>query len=205
MTRSDHGATLVPDVLLMAYEHGFFPMAESSDGRILWHRPDPRGIIPLDDLTLPRSLQKLVRRGVFTVTINAAFSDVIQACSDREETWINRDIIDAYTELHDLGYAHSIECWQDGQLVGGLYGVAIGGAFFGESMFTRVSNASKVAFAHLIAHLRQQQFRLLDTQYVNDFTVSLGAIEIPDALYQVVLNDALRHAASFLPPSEESA
>lgn len=203
MTRSDHGATLVPDVLLMAYEHGFFPMAEPDDGRILWHRPDPRGIIPLDDLTLPRSLQKLVRRGVFTVTINEAFSEVIKACGDRDNTWINRDIMDAYIELHDLGYAHSIECWQNDQLAGGLYGVALGGAFFGESMFTRVSNASKVAFAHLIEHLRQQRFRLLDTQYVNDFTVSLGAIEIPDTLYQVLLSDALRQSTSFLPPSAE--
>ena len=190
-------STLLPDVLLLGYRNGFFPMADPDLGRILWHRPEQRGVIPLDRVKISRSLRKEIERGTFTVTINEAFSNVIQGCAAREDTWINDEIIDAYTELHHLGHAHSVEAWHHGQLAGGLYGVSIGGAFFGESMFSVVSNASKVAFAHLVYRLNSRGYRLLDTQYVNDFTASLGAIEIPDVVYQMLLADALHAPCTF--------
>ncbi len=189
--------TLLPEVLLLAYRNGYFPMADPDLGRILWHRPDPRGIIPLDRVRISRSLRKEIASGRFTVTVNTDFSAVIRACAERDETWINDEIIDAYEHLHELGHAHSLEAWHHGQLVGGLYGVAIGGAFFGESMFSAASNASKVAFAHLVARLNNHGFRLLDTQYVNDFTASLGAIEIPDVVYHMLLADALQAPCTF--------
>lgn len=192
---------MTADILLMAYERGFFPMAEE-DGQILWHRPDPRAVIPLNEVRLSKSLRKVVQRNTFRVTVNSRFTEVIMACAQREETWINADIIDAYTELHELGYAHSVEAWHERDLVGGLYGVALGGAFFGESMFSRMSNASKVAFAWLVEHLRQQRFQLLDTQYINHFTASLGAVEIADELYQTVLAQALHAPCVFVPLSD---
>jgi leucyl/phenylalanyl-tRNA--protein transferase len=135
---------------------------------------------------------------VYRITVDERFAQVISACSERDDTWISDDIIDAYTELHALGHAHSVEAWDGTELVGGLYGVAVGGAFFGESMFSIKSNASKVAFAHLVHRLRERGFRLLDTQYVNDFTESLGATEIPDVLYQFLLADALAREVSFV-------
>lgn len=190
---------LLPEMLLVGYRNGFFPMAEPDTGRILWHRPDPRAIIPLQDVPMPRSLRQVLRRGTFSVTLDACFEDVIRACADREDSWISEDIVQAYTGLHEMGHAHSIETWLDGRLVGGLYGVHLGAAFFGESMFSTVSNASKVAFAHLVAILRANGFRLLDTQYINPFTASLGAIEIPDAAYQILLADALRYDAVMQP------
>lgn len=190
---------LLPEMLLVGYRNGFFPMAEPDTGRILWHRPDPRAIIPLQDVPMPRSLRQVLRRGTFSVTLDACFEDVIRACADREDSWISEDIVQAYTGLHEMGHAHSIETWLDGRLVGGLYGVHLGAAFFGESMFSTDSNASKVAFAHLVAILRANGFRLLDTQYINPFTASLGAIEIPDAAYQILLADALRYDAVMQP------
>jgi len=190
--------TLLPEVLLLAYRNGYFPMADPDLDRILWHRPDPRGIIPLDRVRISRSLRKEIASQRFTVTVNTDFSAVIRACAERDETWINDEIIDAYEHLHELGHAHSLEAWQQGHLVGGLYGVAIGGAFFGESMFSARSNASKVAFAHLVARLNDHGFRLLDTQYVNDFTASLGAIEIPDVVYHMLLADALQAPCTFV-------
>ena len=198
MAPSGSYGVLVPEMLLVGYSHGYFPMAEADTGEILWHRPDPRAIIPLDGVSLSTSLRKILRREVFSVTIDRAFEDVIRACSRRDETWISEEIIDAYIGLHHLGYAHSVESWQDGNLVGGLYGVHLGGAFFGESMFSTVSNASKVAFAHLVAILRANGFMLLDTQYINAFTASLGAVEIDDERYQTLLADALDHHAAFV-------
>lgn len=195
---------LLPEMLLVGYRNGFFPMAEPDTGKILWHRPDPRAIIPLHDVPIPRSLRQVLRRGTFTVTLDACFEDVIRACGDRNDSWISEGIVLAYTGLHEMGQAHSIETWLDGRLVGGLYGVHLGAAFFGESMFSTVSNASKVAFAHLVAILRANGFRLLDTQYINAFTASLGAIEIPDAAYQMLLADALRHDAVIQPVTDRS-
>lgn len=182
---------LLPSVVLIGYENGYFPMAEPPTERIVWHRPDPRAIIPLDRVHIARSLRRLVQRRPFEITIDTSFDDVITACAIREDSWISPEIVDTYCALHELGHAHSVEVWQDERLVGGLYGVSIGGAFFGESMFSHVSNASKVAFVHLIAALQQRGFTLLDTQYINDHTQSLGAVEISDAGYQVMLKHAL--------------
>ncbi|MBC8124986.1 MAG: leucyl/phenylalanyl-tRNA--protein transferase [Candidatus Kapabacteria bacterium] len=189
---------ILPEVLIVGYRNGFFPMGDSVTGRVLWHRPDPRAIIPLDAITIPRSLRQTLRKAPYTITVNACFEDVIAACADRNDTWIAEDVIDAYTELHRLGIAHSMEAWKGDDLVGGLYGVAIGGAFFGESMFSRQRDASKVTFAHLAYRLNNRGFRLLDTQYINDFTASLGAVEIPDAEYQTLLAAALAIPAEFV-------
>ena len=178
--RNIGSSTLLPDVLLVAYRNGFFPMADPDTHQIMWHRPDPRAVIPLDSIRVPRSLKQVIRKGTFNVTTDAAFTLVIKQCSLRDDTWISDEIIEAYEELHQMGFAHSFEVWEADELVGGLYGVAINGAFFGESMFSRKSNASKVAFVHLVAHLNVCGFRLLDTQYINEFTAQLGAIEIHD-------------------------
>ncbi|MBU3741000.1 MAG: leucyl/phenylalanyl-tRNA--protein transferase [Candidatus Kapabacteria bacterium] len=194
-SRSD--SVIVPDMLIIGYRHGFFPMADADTHEVLWHRPDPRAIIPLDGVTISKSLRKVIQRHVFSVTIDTAFSDVIHACAQRDDTWISPEIVDAYIGLHELGIAHSIETWRNGKLVGGLYGVHIGAAFFGESMFSVESDASKVAFAHLVAILRANGFRLLDTQYINPFTASLGAIEVSDAVYQILLADAVDHDVPF--------
>lgn len=188
---------LMPEVLLVGYRNGFFPMAETGTGRIAWHRPDPRAIIPMDNVHVSRSLRQAIQRKLFRITFNTAFVDVITRCSEREESWISDEIIEAYKGLHEMGYAHSAEAWQGSTLVGGLYGVHIGAAFFGESMFSSVSNASKVAFAHLVSRLAHRGFELLDTQYINDFTESLGAIEIPDAEYTALLANAIAHDCSF--------
>lgn len=180
---------LLPDVVLEGYRTSFFPMAES-DGVIYWHSPDPRAVIPLDSVRVSRSLRKTIAKNIFEIRLDSAFYDVICACCERSDTWISGDIISAYTELHHRGFAHSVETWIDGELVGGLYGIAIGGAFFGESMFSRVSEASKVAFVALTQHLLERGFTLLDTQYINGFTEQLGAIEIPRDEYLMALDYA---------------
>jgi len=188
---------LMPEVLLVGYRNGFFPMAESGTGRIAWHRPDPRAILPFDNVHVSKSLRQAIQRNLFHITFNTCFEEVITRCSQREESWISDEIIEAYTGLHDMGHAHSVEAWKGSTLVGGLYGVHIGAAFFGESMFSTVSNASKVAFAHLVSRLGHRGFELLDTQYINDFTQSLGAIEIADAEYTALLANAIAHDCSF--------
>lgn len=186
------GEKLTPSLLLRAYRMGAFPMAHpEDDDAIYWHAPESRGLLPLSDFHVPGTLQKQVRRGIFRVTSDRAFADVIRACADRETTWISDDIRRAYTALHEQGYAHSVECWQDDRLAGGLYGVALGGAFFGESMFYRVSNASKVALVHLVRQLRGVGFQLLDTQYTTPHLEQFGAIEIPRDEYERRLNRAL--------------
>lgn len=182
--------------LLAAYRAGFFPMAET-EHVVLWHSPDPRSIIPLDRVHLPRSLRVIIKKNIFSVRRNTAFEKVIHHCADRPQTWISGDLIRLYCTLHQCGYAHSVEAWHNGELVGGLYGVALGGAFFGESMFSRMSNASKVCFAHLVEHLQERGFVLLDTQYSNPFTISLGAIDIPRAQYLAKLMEALRVQCTF--------
>lgn len=189
---------LEPEIVLLGYRNGFFPMGDPDSGGVFWHRPDPRAIIPLDGVHFSRSLRQTLRRAPFRITVDAAFEQVITACADREDTWITPEIIDTYTELHHRGYAHSMEAWQDDVLVGGLYGVALGGAFFGESMFSHARDASKVTFAHLAYRLHERGYRLLDTQYINDFTASLGATEVPDAVYQVLLADALAVSCAFV-------
>ncbi|MBV7257547.1 leucyl/phenylalanyl-tRNA--protein transferase [Pacificimonas sp. WHA3] len=190
---------LTPNVLLSAYASGVFPMAESERDRdIFWVDPKERGILPLDQFHFPRSAVKLLRQERFEHRVDSAFHDVVAACADRRGgTWINDEIRDAYSALHDGGHAHSIECWQQGKLVGGLYGVRLQGAFFGESMFTRVTGASKVALAHLVARMRMGGFQLLDTQFLTDHLAQFGAIEIPRALYRQRLRLALGAPADF--------
>lgn len=171
-------------------------MSENRDDPdIFWVDPIRRGIIPLDSFHISRSLAKRIRRGCYTVSLNADFEGVLEGCADREETWINAQIHALYMALHARGEAHSLEVWDRDELVGGVYGVTLGGAFFGESMFSRSTDASKIALAYLIEHLRRCGFTLFDTQFVTDHLISLGAIEIPRADYHKMLTWALRHDA----------
>ncbi|PVX30067.1 leucyl/phenylalanyl-tRNA--protein transferase [Sphingomonas pokkalii] len=190
-----------PSLLLRAYAMGVFPMADHRDDpSIYWVEPKMRGVLPLDGFHLSRSLRKTIASERFEVTVDRDFAGVIRLCAeaaqDRPETWINGPIERAFLELHRQGYAHSIECWQNGALAGGLYGLALGRAFFGESMVTRVRDASKVAFAHLVARLQAGGFRLLDCQFITDHLASLGAVEIPRADYVALLGEALDGASS---------
>lgn len=189
-------STITPQILLRAYAAGIFPMAESAeDNALYWVEPDERGIIPLDGLKISHSLRKSVRRRLFEVKIDHDFSAVIAECAakspGRNSTWINGRIKALYTQLHRMGCCHSVECWQDGRLVGGLYGVRIGAVFFGESMFSRVTDASKVALVHLVARLNYGGFRLLDAQFVNPHLETLGAIQMPRADYHRVMEPLL--------------
>jgi leucyl/phenylalanyl-tRNA--protein transferase len=187
------GADLGPATLLSAYRHGLFPMPGNPGTPMLWWSPDPRGILPLDGVRVSRSLRASVRR--MEVRIDTAFDEVIRACADpgRDSGWIDEEIIDAYSELHDLGWVHSVETWLDGCLVGGLYGVAIGGLFAGESMFHRVTDASKVALVGLVDLLRDEHAdqRLLDVQWSTPHLASLGVVEVPRTRYLDLLQDAL--------------
>jgi leucyl/phenylalanyl-tRNA--protein transferase len=191
-----------PDLLVSAYATGWFPMAVD-DGEIRWYSPDPRGIIPLDAFHVPRRLARVLRSGAFRIEINHDFEGVIRACAEAERdmeepgTWISDEIIESYCALHDAGLAHSVEAWQDDHLAGGLYGVAIGGAFFGESMFHRETDASKAALAGLVAHLRARGFQLLDIQWVTGHLEQFGAIEIPRRSYLRLLEEALALSVEF--------
>lgn len=165
-------------------------MAMENDS-IEWFSPDPRAILPLENFHVPHALRRLVRKNVFETTIDGAFSKVIEACAKREDTWINREIIESYTRLHEIGHAHSVEAWMEGRLAGGLYGVAVGGAFFGESMFHRVTDASKLALVALVEHLRARKFALLDTQWLTPHLRQFGAIEISRNDYLRLLHRAV--------------
>lgn len=198
--------TLTPEVLVRAYGAGVFPMSDSRDDpRIFWVEPEERGILPLDAFHVPKSLKKVVRRGTFDVRVDTAFPAVIRACAEPRPdetgamggTWINKTIEDAYIEMFELGLAHSVECWRNGELVGGLYGIALKGAFFGESMFSRATDASKVALVHLVAHLKAGGYGLLDTQFVTAHLERFGAIEIPEGQYHARLSAAFRLDAEF--------
>jgi leucyl/phenylalanyl-tRNA---protein transferase len=194
--------TLTPELLLQAYAVGIFPMAESADDpELFWVDPKRRGIIPLDAFHVPRRLRRIVRQNLFTVRCDTAFEAVMHGCAEssdkRPNTWINDEILELYTGLFERGAAHSVECWHDGELVGGLYGVSLGGAFFGESMFSRVTDASKVALVHLVARLRHGGYRLLDTQFLTPHLAQFGAIEITRARYHRLLGEALRYRAVF--------
>jgi leucyl/phenylalanyl-tRNA---protein transferase len=195
---------LAPVNLLNAYARGYFPMATSRHGELLWYAPDPRGILPLDAFHIPKNLRKTVDRQTFRVTTDRAFRDVIAACAERPDTWISDEIAEAYTRLHTLGFAHSIECWQKGRLVGGLYGVALRSAFFGESMFHLMTDASKVALVHLVDRLRTGGFTLLDIQYTTPHLEQFGAVEIPEARYKALLRRAMSHEASWRAIERES-
>jgi leucyl/phenylalanyl-tRNA--protein transferase len=185
-------ASIDPDLLLRAYSIGVFPMSDSRDAEdVFWVEPRRRAVIPLEGFRLSRSLRKTLRSGRFTVTGDQAFAEVIRACSERDETWINSEIEDSFIALQGLGAAHSIEVWHEGALCGGLYGVRMGAAFFGESMFARQTDASKVALAWLVARLRVGGFSLLDCQFITDHLRSLGAIEISQKDYLALLASAL--------------
>ncbi|MSQ96607.1 MAG: leucyl/phenylalanyl-tRNA--protein transferase [Gemmataceae bacterium] len=191
------GGDLRIATLLRAYRNGIFPWF--SDGEpILWWSPDPRAIFEFDRFYLSRRLARTIRSGKFRLTINQAFGAVIAGCADRDSTWITADMIEAYTRLHALGHAHSIEAWQGDQLAGGVYGVGIGGLFAGESMFHKVRDASKVALAYLLEYLNIRGFALFDTQVVTEVTASLGAIEIPRADYLARLKIAMERRVTFV-------
>ena len=194
---------LTPELLLRAYAAGIFPMAETADDpEVFWVDPEQRGILPLDGFHLPRRLARTLRQDIFEVRCDAAFEAVVRGCAEptpeRPKTWINEEIVRLYAALHRLGFAHSVEAWRDGELVGGLYGVALGAAFFGESMYSRVTDASKVALAQLVARLRLGGFRLLDTQFVTDHLEQFGAVEISRAQYHRRLSAAIQLKA-YLP------
>lgn len=199
---------LSASTLLAAYANGIFPMAEHEDDPdLFWVDPRQRGILPLDGFHISRSLARLIRREHYDVSYDTAFDAVVAACADRPETWINAPLRQLYHELHQMGAAHAIEIWSgDGRLVSGVFGVTLGGAFFGESMFSREPNTSKLALAYLVDHLRMGSFTLFDTQFITPHLRSLGGLEIPRAAYRTALQEALTQKAHFnapVPTSQE--
>jgi len=201
-SRDSASSEITPDVLLRAYACGIFPMAESADDpSLFWVEPEMRGVIPLHGFHVSSRLARTVRSDAFTVTVDTAFKAIIAGCAapqeGRKDTWINKRIRDLYFGLHELGHCHSVEVWQNDDLVGGLYGVNLGGAFFGESMFHRVRDASKVALVHLVARLITGGFMLLDTQYVTKHLLNFGAVEVPRQRYGVLLDRAIAESADF--------
>ncbi|HEX2762458.1 MAG TPA: leucyl/phenylalanyl-tRNA--protein transferase [Allosphingosinicella sp.] len=196
-------ALIDPDLLLRAYAIGVFPMSDSRDAEeVFWVEPRRRAILPLEAFHLSRSLRKTLRSGEYEVTADTAFAEVVRRCAEREETWINGSIETSYRLLHERGHAHSVECWVADELVGGLYGVSLGAAFFGESMFSTRRDASKVALAWLVARLRVGGYRLLDCQFMTDHLSSLGAVEVTQADYLLLLESAL---SSGMPDGREPA
>lgn len=198
----DSSNAISTDELIKAYMLGYFPMARSRDEEsVVWVLPDERGVIPLSSARSPRRLMRVLKADPFDVRINTAFSAVIDACAQqtkaRPDTWINDAIIEAYTELHYQGVAHSVECWRDGALVGGLYGVVLGAAFCGESMFSRETDASKIAMLHLIARLKIGGFQFIDAQFHNEHLTQFGLVEMPNEEYQQLLASALTNRADF--------
>lgn len=191
---------LTPELLLTAYAQGMFPMADE-DGQIYWYSPNPRAILPLDKLHTSRSLMRFIHSGKYEVRFDTAFTDVMVACAapspGREMTWISDELIEAYTWLHELGFAHSVEAWADDELVGGLYGVSLRGLFAGESMFSTRPNASKVALYYLVRHIRERGFTLLDVQFQTPHLARLGAIEVSQTRYRQLLRGALAVDARF--------
>lgn len=196
-----------PDIILYAYHQGVFPMAESADDNTFnFYRPEMRGLLPIKSLHIPKKLLKTVRKAIYSVTINQAFAEIIDGCAreakNRENTWINRPIRDVFIELHELGHAHSVECWSeiDGKktLAGGLYGLAIGQVFCGESMVSFSKNASKVAVVHLCARLYGGGFQILDTQYINDHLKQFGAYEMPQDIYEEKIKELMQRPSNFM-------
>lgn len=190
---------LRPDLLCQAYSLGYFPMPDPDTGKIVFLRPDPRAILPLEAFHASRSLRKTLRHGAFRVTFDTAFKQVMKGCADREDTWITKEFFDGYTTLHKLNFAHSVEVWNEDRLVGGLYGVSLGGAFFAESKFHKETDASKVALFRLVEHLKERGFALLEVQFLTPHLKTLGVIEVPDEQYQALLQRALVLPVTFLP------
>ncbi|MCH4539312.1 leucyl/phenylalanyl-tRNA--protein transferase [Ochrobactrum sp. POC9] len=194
--------SIEPELLLRAYATGIFPMAEEADDpEVFWVRPEKRGVIPLDGFHMPKSLLKTIRQGIFDIKLDSDFDGVIEGCAsgtgERARTWINGPIRQAYKELFGIGHCHTVEAWHDGQLVGGLYGVTLGRAFFGESMFTRKRDASKVCLAYLVQHLVSRGFVLLDTQFTTPHLERFGAVEVSRKKYEKLLENALDGIAQF--------
>ncbi len=190
--------SLSPELLLHGYSIGIFPMAEHRDDpELFWVDPKFRGIFPLDGFHVSRSLARRIRNCGFSVTINSDFAGVVDGCADRTDTWINDELRNLYQQIHQTGHAHSLEIWDEKTLVGGVYGVTLGAAFFGESMFSRRTDASKIALAYLVDRLRQTGFRLFDTQFLTAHLASLGAMEIPRAQYRRELEEAINASADF--------
>jgi leucyl/phenylalanyl-tRNA--protein transferase len=190
---------LSPEVLLFAYQQGLFPMAEGRNAKqIQWIQPEKRGIFQLGNFHISKSLRRVILKKDYSITINSCFPKVMEKCADRSETWINDDIYNCYCKLHEDGFAHSVEVWRNGHLIGGVYGVTIGAAFFGESMFSGAANGSKIALAYLHDRLLKAGFLLFDTQFLTEHLASLGAIEISQAQYLVKLEKALNKNAIFL-------
>jgi len=187
-----------PQFLCAAYCNGYFPMADPNTGEINWYSPDPRTIFDLNEFHIPRSLKLTLKKKEYEIRINKKFEEVMRACAEREETWISETIIQSYIQLHQLGFAHSVETWKDGKLAGGLYGVAIRGAFFGESMFSRLRDASKIALVNLVMRLKERGFTLLDTQYLTSHLEKFGAREIPRNEYLIQLEESLTKSCSFI-------
>ncbi|RBI82762.1 leucyl/phenylalanyl-tRNA--protein transferase [Rhodosalinus halophilus] len=199
---SGDGEGLTPELVLRAYSVGLFPMAERRDDEeVFWVDPRRRGIIPLHGFRISRSLARRLRRDDYGVTVDADFEGVIDACANRDETWINAEIRRLYTALHKMGHAHSLEVWMDGELAGGVYGVTLGAAFFGESMFSRRRDGSKIALAWLVDRLRRAGFLLFDTQFLTSHLASLGGVEISRAEYHRRLAAALERQADFTAPA----
>ena len=192
------------ELLLEGYRRGIFPMG-MPDGEIGWFSPDPRAVIPLDTFHTPHGLRRILRKEQFEIRVNCAFVDVMRACAERDETWINEEIITSYGNLHRLGFAHSVEAWHNKRLAGGLYGVSIGAAFFGESMFYRVTDASKVALHALVQRLRERHFILLDTQWITPHLEGFGATEISKARYLRLLAQAVSQPVTFSWPGEAAS
>ncbi|GAK70797.1 leucyl/phenylalanyl-tRNA--protein transferase [Agrobacterium rubi TR3 = NBRC 13261] len=196
MGRRGRNSDIDVDILLRAYSIGLFPMADSADDpELFWVEPEMRGIIPLDDFHVSKSLAKVIRKRPFDIRFDTDFKGVMASCAeqadDRPSTWINATIRRLYTELHEIGHAHSVEAWEGDELVGGLYGVSLGSAFFGESMFSRRTNASKICLVHLVEHLREKGFTLLDTQFTTEHLKTFGAIDVPKAEYAKMLEPAV--------------
>jgi len=190
---------ITPELLLRAYANGVFPMAQSADSNeIFWLDPTRRGVFPIEGFHISRSLRRKIRKQPFQISINQDFTGILNGCADHEETWINAEIFSLYKELNTMGHAHSLEVWEDQTLVGGVYGVVLGSAFFGESMFSRRRDASKIALAYLISRLRYGGFTLFDTQFLTDHLASLGAVEISHAKYHRLLEAALKLRGDFI-------
>ncbi|WP_281856612.1 leucyl/phenylalanyl-tRNA--protein transferase [Litoreibacter halocynthiae] len=199
MAKDERPLELTPELILSAYAQGIFPMAESrEEDELFWLDPEFRGVLPLDGFHISRSLRKTILREPFQIKIDTDFAGVIEGCADRAETWINTPIFSIYMDLFHAGHAHSVEVWDGKELVGGVYGVTLNGAFFGESMFSRRRDASKIALAYLVSRLNAGGFKLLDTQFLTPHLESLGGVEIPRASYRRALRDALSEKANFL-------
>ncbi|MBR9861943.1 MAG: leucyl/phenylalanyl-tRNA--protein transferase [Rhodobacteraceae bacterium] len=205
-TPPDPVSDVTPELLVRAYASGVFPMADTAAStEIYWVDPTDRGIVPLDGFHISRSLAKAIRKQDYSVRINSNFNLTLEHCADRPETWINQEIFSLYCTLHDMGLAHSLEIWRGDSMIGGVYGVTLGGAFFGESMFSKATNGSKIALSYLVHRLRAGGFSLFDTQFITSHLESLGAIEIPREDYHQLLQEALQKPADFMAPDTPDA